>query len=115
MDLFKPLPIVIKGKPDLMTGSSRTDTLLALTPARDLMTQCFAESGGKFPELHAQAACVYAFNYGIKAFTFGRKAEAEQFLGMSFTLSKACPFVDKQTMAKISQVCRRARGRGQRH
>jgi hypothetical protein len=115
MDLFKPLPNVIKGKPDLMTGSSRTDTLLALTPARDLMTQCFAESGGKFPELHAQAACVYAFNYGIKAFTFGRKAEAEQFLGMSFTLSKSCPFADKQTMAKISQVCCRAWGRGQRH
>jgi hypothetical protein len=113
MDLFKPLPNVIKGKrPD--GGRAAPDEMLALTPARDL-TKCFAESGGKFPELHAQAACVYAFNYGIKAFTFGRKAEAEQFLGMSFTLSKACPFVDKQTMAKISQVCRRARGRGQRH
>ena len=70
-----------------------------------------AESGGKFPDEHAQAASVFAFNHGVKAFTLGRKAEAEQFLGMSFTLSKACPFTDKQIMAKISKVRRKKWGR----
>lgn len=41
---------------------------------------------------------------GVKAFYFGRKVEAEKWLGLSYTVSKACLSLDKQTLEKIRQV-----------
>ena len=49
-------------------------------------------------------ASVTAYNFGVKAFYFGRKAEAEQWMGMAYKLSKHSSTIDKQSTDKINQV-----------
>ena len=61
-------------------------------------------SAGQFPESHIQSSSVYAYNYGVKAFYFGGKVEAEKWMVMSYKLSKLTRLMDKQTQGKISQA-----------
>ena len=61
-------------------------------------------SGGKFPETHTQTASVHAYNLGVKAFYYGRKVEAEEWMGMAYKLSKLTTVMDKTTENRIIQV-----------
>ena len=70
----------------------------------DEIFQAIKASCGKYPQTHIHCAAVHAYNFGVKAFYFGRKVEAEQWIGMAYKLSKNTSLCEKQTLEKISQV-----------
>ena len=90
----------------LMVQHGRHEAEPQNTPLKfwEEMHHSIKESAGQFPESHIQSASVYAYNYGVKAFYFGRKVEAEQWMAMSYKLSKLTRLMDKQTEDKISQA-----------
>ena len=70
----------------------------------DEIFQAIKASSGKYPQTHIHCAAVHAYNFGVKAFYFGRKMEAEQWIGMAYKLTKNTSLCEKQTLEKISQV-----------
>jgi hypothetical protein len=68
-------------------------------------SKAIQESEGKFPEKHIQFACCHAYNFGVKAWYYGRMQDAEQWLALAWKLSKSKNLtMDDATLEKIRLV-----------
>ena len=64
-------------------------------------TKAIQESEGKFSEKHIHYACVHAYNFGVKAWYYGRMQDAEQWLAIAWKLSTSLVSPDPKSRDSI--------------